>query len=104
MNRKDWEDVEALPNAWPAGEVTGLRARGGFEIDLKWKMGQFHRARVRRLLGLGRSPVASWRQNAGPQRAQNGSVLSFTVFLCLVLAKFQFPSLSQHTSGTLAGC
>lgn len=68
--------LPSLPEAWPNGEVEGLRARGGFEIvDMQWKNGLIAKIVVKSNLGGMmhlRVPNALKRTDGKPLKLANG--------------------------------
>ncbi|MEZ4686426.1 MAG: glycoside hydrolase family 95 protein, partial [Bacteroidia bacterium] len=61
--------LPALPAAWPDGSVRGLKARGGFEIDMEWKKGAISYLRIRSELG-GNCRLRSYTKLEGKSMAE----------------------------------
>jgi alpha-L-fucosidase 2 len=47
------ELLPALPSAWSSGSVTGLRARGGYEVSIQWRDGKLVTATIKNISGSG---------------------------------------------------
>jgi alpha-L-fucosidase 2 len=43
--------LPALPDAWKSGYISGLRARGAFEVDIAWQSGRLTKAKIKSLEG-----------------------------------------------------
>ena len=71
--------LPALPDAWPTGSVKGLRARGGFEVDLTWRDGKLLEAIVRSTSG--RNPRVRYQGVASQFRIAPGGSARFGIEL-----------------------
>jgi len=51
------ELLPALPAEWPTGKISGLRARGGYEVGIEWQNGKLISASVKNVSGDGACQV-----------------------------------------------
>lgn len=49
--------LPALPSAWPNGSITGLRARGGYTVDITWQNNKLVSATIHNISGDGTAKV-----------------------------------------------
>lgn len=72
--------LPALPSAWPSGAVRGLRARGGYVLDIAWAEGRLREVRVQALAGAGRSQLR-WGSLRVPLQLRPGQSRTFNAQL-----------------------
>ena len=68
------EILPALPSVWADGQVTGLRTRDGFSVDLRWKAGKLVECQITSLLG--KPALLQYGQVQIPLTLKKGETLS----------------------------
>ncbi len=67
--------LPALPAAWAKGEVSGLKARGNFEVSIKWRGGVAEKITVKSLSG---APLnLSYRGNLNSMETEKDATYNF---------------------------
>lgn len=74
--------LPAIPAVWSEGRVTGLRARGGFEVSLAWKDGKLSTVSIRSTGGT--SAKVRYGDHAVDLRVKKGSVVRLSSTLQLI--------------------
>lgn len=68
--------LPALPRAWPTGHVHGLKARGGFLVDVDWKDGELVSAVIHG--GPGADCVVRYQDNSRKVSVKPGETFEFS--------------------------
>jgi alpha-L-fucosidase 2 len=70
--------LPALPGFWPNGSVSGLRARGGFEVSISWQAGKPTHVTVKSLAGNECTLSGGWIVNDQPASNVGGKATFHT--------------------------
>lgn len=84
--------LPALPQAWPTGSASGLCARGGFVVDMKWEQGQLSGATV--TSRLGNKLMLGYKGMLLERETEQGEVIAFGAQE-LKSASAEFPQLQS---------
>ncbi len=82
--------LPALPDAWGQGRVSGLRARGGFTVELEWMNGQLESAVIHATKD-GNARIRSWVPLSGPEGLRRISVMDANTSGLLAVPEIQSP-------------
>lgn len=96
--------LPALPAAWPAGSIKGIKARGNFTVDIQWKDGKLARAKI--ISGLGgicrirtATPVKIVEVKANPAQGSNANPLNIAYGKVVYEKNARAPLLSISKEG-----
>ncbi|HPW62724.1 MAG TPA: glycoside hydrolase family 95 protein, partial [Cyclobacteriaceae bacterium] len=64
--------LPALPDEWSSGKITGLKARGGFTIDIAWKEGKITEVKIVSSLGGNFRAMTTTRLKGGNAQKAKG--------------------------------
>jgi alpha-L-fucosidase 2 len=96
--------LPALPAAWPAGNIKGIKARGNFRVDIQWKDGKLTTAKI--ISGLGgvcriktTTPVKIVEVKANPTQGSNANLLNIAYGKVVYEKNAQAPLQSLNKEG-----
>ena len=71
--------LPGLAETWPAGSITGLRARGGYEVSIDWKDGKLLSAKIKNINGE-ESIQVRYKEQVKTVRVEPGNIVELDGF------------------------
>jgi alpha-L-fucosidase 2 len=93
--------LPALPSNWKSGEFKGLKARGGFEIDVKWEDYKIKQIKIKSTLG-GNCRIRSYESlNMKGAKSVNSSIHNANAFFQVLNVPQPIISTKANLKGTI---